>query len=230
MNQIHFAAVCVLASAVTAFAADFPKLPNTETDLSKPLMPAADAARTMKLPDGFSATLFAGEPQVQNPIAMSWDAKGRLWVAENFTYAEKGVRWDLSLRDRVLIFEDTDGDGLADSRKVFVDDVQTLTSVCVGRGGVWLMCPPQLLFIPDANADGVPDGPAQAMLDGFTVAKDNHHNLANGLKWGPDGWLYGRVGHRALVASAFPARLTKSARSSRAASGASIPSGASSNR
>src|SRR6478752_7168767 len=168
MSTLRISAAFIAVSALTAAGADFPALPNTETDLSKPLMPAAEAAQKMKVPDGFAVTLFASEPQVQNPIAMSWDEKGRLWVAENFTYAERSQRWDLSLRDRVLILEDTDGDGRADSRKVFTDDVQVLTSVCVGRGGVWLMCSPQLLFIPDANGDGTPDGPAQVMLDGFT--------------------------------------------------------------
>ena len=180
MHRFSFSAATALAFLLPASAADFPKLTNTETDLSKPLMPAVEAAQKMKAPDGFAVTLFAAEPQAQNPIAMSWDAKGRLWVAENFTYAEKGQRWDLSLRDRVLIFEDADGDGRADSRKVFTEDVQMLTSVAVGRGGVWLMCPPQLLFVPDADADGVPDGPAQTMLEGFTVAKDSYHNLVNG--------------------------------------------------
>src|SRR5205085_8384375 len=93
----------------------------------------------------------------------------------------------------VLIFEGTNG-GHFTKRTVFTDDVQMLTSVEVGHGGVWLMCPPQLLFIPDRNGDDKPDGPAEVVLDGFTVAQDNYHNLANGLRWGPDGWLYGRCG------------------------------------
>jgi putative membrane-bound dehydrogenase-like protein len=170
-------------------------LSNTETDTSAPLMPAAEAAAKLKLPLGFTATVFAHEPAVQNPIATAWDKKGRLWVAENYTYAERSVRFDLSLKDRVLILDDGDGDGVAECRKVFTDEVQMLTSVELGRGGVWLLCPPQLVFLPDANGDDVPDGPPQVMLDGFTVAKDNYHNFANGLRWGPDGWLYGRCGH-----------------------------------
>ena len=56
------------------------------------------------------------------------------------------------------------------------------------------MCPPQVLFIPDRDGDGVPDGPPEAVLDGFTVSA-THHTLANGLRFGPDGWLYGRCGH-----------------------------------
>ncbi len=180
---------------IAGFAADFPELPNTETDLSVPLVSAAEAGKGMQVPEGFAVTVFASEPEVMNPVAMNWDARGRLWIAENFTYAERTQRFDLSLRDRVLIFEDRDGDGKAEARTVFTDDVQMLTGLAIGRGGVWLMCPPQLLFIADADGDDVPDGAPQVVLDGFTVARENYHNFANGLKWGPDGWLYGRVGH-----------------------------------
>ncbi len=158
-------------------------------------MPAAEAAQGMAVPEGFKVSVFAAEPDVENPVAMAWDARGRMWVAENFTYAERQKRFDLALRDRVIILEDRDHDGRAETRRVFTDTVQMLTSVETGRGGVWLMCPPQLLFVPDANGDDVPDGPPQVMLDGFTVSESNYHNFANGLRWGPDGWLYGRCGH-----------------------------------
>jgi len=131
---------------------------------------------------------------VQNPIAMTWDARGRLWVVENYTYAERAKKFDLRLRDRVVIFEDGNADGRFSSRKVFTDDVQMASSVEVGHGGVWLMCPPQLLFIPDKNGDDAPDGAPQVVLDGFTVPSENYHGFANGLRFGPDGWLYGRCG------------------------------------
>ena len=188
-------ACLALLAATCALASDFPQPSDTEPDTTTPLMPAAEAAAKMRVPPGFKVSVFAAEPDVQNPIAMAWDARGRMWVAENYTYAEKAKRFDLGLRDRVIIFEDADNDGRAESRKVFTDEVQMLTSVETGHGGVWLMCPPQLLFIPDANGDDVPDGAPQVVLDGFTVAKDNYHNFANGLRWGPDGWLYGRCGH-----------------------------------
>ena len=174
---------------------DFPPVRNSPAEADLLPMPAPAAAAAMTLPDGFQATVFAAEPDVQNPIGMAWDARGRLWVAENYTYSDRTDRFDLSMRDRVFIFEDRDNDGRADSRKVFTDDVQMLTSVEVGRGGVWLMCPPALMFVPDADGDDVPDGPPQVVLDGFDVAESNYHNFANGLRWGPDGWLYGRCGH-----------------------------------
>ncbi|MEM9365561.1 MAG: PVC-type heme-binding CxxCH protein, partial [Planctomycetota bacterium] len=154
----------------------------------------AEAARQLKLPTGFDATVFAAEPEVRNPIDLAWDHQGRLWIAENYTYGRREVHFRDDLRDRVVVFEDADLDGTPESRRVFLDTVTKLTSVEVGRGGVWLMCPPQLLFVPDADHDAVPDGPVQVKLDGFKVAEANYHNFANGLRFGPDGWLYGRCG------------------------------------
>ncbi len=177
-----------------AAAAEFPALYNSDPGNPQPT-PAKDALKALKLPKGFKASLFAAEPEVQNPIGLSWDTRGRMWVAENYTYAERAKRFDLGLKDRVIILEDKDWDGVAETRKVFTEDVQMLTSVEVGRDGVWLMCPPQVLFIPDRNHDDVPDGEPEVVIDGFTVSKDNYHNFANGLRFGPDGWLYGRCGH-----------------------------------
>jgi len=184
----------LLLFTALAPAADFPAPYNSEPGNPSP-MPPQDALKALELPEGFKATLFAAEPDVQNPIGMAWDARGRMWVAENYTYAERAKRFDLGLKDRVIILEDKDWDGVAETRKVFTDNVQMLTSVEVGRGGVWLMCPPQVLFIPDRDGDDIPDGEPEVVLDGFTVAKDNYHNFANGLRFGPDGWLYGRCGH-----------------------------------
>jgi putative membrane-bound dehydrogenase-like protein len=193
MNRQLFALIVALTFASGATADDFPKPIDTETDKT-PVMPADQAAASFKLPEGFKVSVFASEPDVRNPIAMAWDAKGRLWIAENYTYAERSARFDLRHRDRVLIFEDKDNDGVHDKRTVFTEDVQMLTSVEVGLGGVWLMCPPQLLFVPDKDGDDKPDGAPTVVLDGFTVPAENYHNFANGLRWGPDGWLYGRCG------------------------------------
>lgn len=195
--MIRFPVLLLLFASGTALlqANDFPEVYNSEPDKTANPPSPEEAVKLFDLPDGFSVNLYAAEPEVQNPIAMAWDQKGRMWVAENYTYAERTMRFDMSLRDRVLILSDTDNDGVADERVVFTDKVQMLTSVEVGRGGVWLMCPPQLLFIPDEDGDDVPDSEPVVKLDGFTVAQSNYHNFANGLRWGPDGWLYGRVGH-----------------------------------
>ncbi|MCB1226270.1 MAG: c-type cytochrome [Verrucomicrobiales bacterium] len=187
--------VLAFGAAVACLHAEFPEPFNSEPESAGEPMPAEEAARAFQVPEGFRVEVVAAEPEVRNPVAMTWDFRGRLWVAENYTYAEKAKRFEDGLRDRVLIFEDADGDGRFERRRVFYDEARVLTSVEVGHGGVWLMCPPRLLFLPDANGDDVPDGPAQVVLDGFTIGESSYHNFANGLRWGPDGWLYGRCGH-----------------------------------
>ncbi|MCA9127799.1 MAG: c-type cytochrome [Planctomycetales bacterium] len=172
---------------------EFPQIYNSETEPGEPITPQ-QALASLQLPNGFSASLFAAEPDVQNPIAATLDAQGRVWVAENYTYAERSQRFDLNLNDRIVVLEDKDDDGVAEKRTVFSDNLKMLTGIVVGRGGVWAMCPPQLLFIPDADNDLVPDDIPQVRLDGFHVASENYHNFANGLSWGPDNWLYGRCG------------------------------------
>lgn len=180
-------------SVLTCTGAAEPPLYDSEQSKEQPVS-GAEAVRKIELPAGFQAKLFASEPMVRNPIALEYDARGRLWVAENYSYAERGLRVDPNLKDRLVIFEDRDGDGSADSRSVFTDQLHNLTGFAIGRGGVWAICPPQLLFIPDRDGNDVPDGPPVPMLDGFTVPLENHHNFANGLKFGPDGWLWGRAG------------------------------------
>ncbi len=189
--KLHSILVAMLFAAVAR--ADFPELFNTEPISEQEWMSPEQAVKQMQLPDGFQATAFAAEPDVQNPIAMAWDARGRLWIAENYTYAERTQRFQLDLRDRVIILDNAGGDRFQ-TRKVFSDELTMLTGIEVGHGGVWLMCPPQLIFIPDRNGDDVPDHAGEIVLDGFTVAQQNYHNFANGLRFGPDGWLYGRCG------------------------------------
>jgi hypothetical protein len=81
--------LAVFLGVAISWASDFPTLKNTEPGAAAPPMSAGQAATTMKLPPGFRAGVFASEPAVQNPIAMAWDARGRMWVAENYTYAER---------------------------------------------------------------------------------------------------------------------------------------------
>ena len=150
-------------------------------------MPPLQAAGEMKLPDGFRATLFAGEPDVRQPIAMATDERGRIWVAENFSYP--GWLQPAQEKDRILILEDQDGDGRHDRRTVFWDQGTTVSGLVPGFGGVFVAATPHLLVIPDRNGDDVPDGPAEVVLDGWDVKAQ--HNLFNALNWGPDGWLYG---------------------------------------
>ena len=183
-------AILLSLLALPALAADFPAIYDTEKGAP---MPAEEVAATMELPPGFKCVVFAAEPDVRQPIAMSWDTKGRLWVAENYTFAENPMRWDTKLRDRLIILEDKDGDGKHDGRKVFWEGGSYLTSVETGYGGVWVLHNGTLSFIADQNGDDTPDGEPEVLLDGFNV-KTIGHNIVNGLRWGPDGWLYGRHG------------------------------------
>ena len=196
MNRIFLSSLAasflLLCCFMPSADAEFPAIFNTEKTPGGP-MPAPEVARTMELPPGFSCKVFAAEPDVQQPIAMAWDARGRLWVAECYTYAENPARWDTSLRDRIVIFEDTDNDGHFDKRTVFWDEGVRLTSIELGNGGVYALCAPNLIFIPNRNGDDKPSGPPEVLLEGFNF-KTVGHNIVNGLRWGPDGWLYGRHG------------------------------------
>lgn len=160
-----------------------------EAAIDSPL-PAAEAARTMIVPEGFSVSVFAAEPDVAQPIAFCIDDRGRLWVAENYAYP---VHRNQPGKDRILILEDTDGDGRHDRRKVFYEGLNYVTGIEVGFGGAWVMSPPYFFFIPDRDGDDRPDGEPQTLLDGFGNHA-NAHNLASALAWGPDGWLYGTHG------------------------------------
>ncbi|MBA3482162.1 MAG: c-type cytochrome [Pirellulales bacterium] len=149
-----------------------------------PVLPA-DAVARFTLPPGFSATLFAGEPDVVQPIAFTFDDRGRLWVIENHSYPG----WKGEGRDRVVILEDRDGDGRFDRRRVFLENGNNLSGIEWGFGGVWLCSTPNLVFVADANGDDVPDGDPVVKLDGWDPLAQ--HNVSNSLAWGPDGWLYG---------------------------------------
>ncbi len=146
-----------------------------------------EAVKAMTLPEGFSATLFAGEPDVHQPVAFCLDDRGRLWVAEAYTYPIRAK--DGEGKDDILIFEDTDGDGKFDKRTVFATGLNLVSAIEVGFGGVWVGAAPYMMFIPDRNADDKPDGEPQILLDGFAY-QDTHETL-NAFNWGPDGWLYG---------------------------------------
>ncbi len=165
-----------------------------------------EAAKAMSVPEGFRVKLAAGEPSVHQPIAFAIDRKGRLWVAEAYTYPLRAA--DGEGRDKIIILEDTTGDGRLDSRKVFCEGLNLISGLEVGFGGVWVGAAPYVLFIPDADGDDLPDAPAKdwkvpagvqfphdvplgatVLLDGFGW-QDTHETL-NSFIWGPDGWLYG---------------------------------------
>ena len=175
LHKIVSYAIVLLAVTSLRAAADEP-------------LPPKIAPSRMTLPAGFKATLFAGEPDVVQPIAFTFDDRGRLWVVECLSYPKWTTAKEGS--DRVLIFEDTKGDGHFDKRTVFYDKGANLSGIAVGFGGVWLCSSPNLIFIPDREGLDKPDGPPVVVLDGWNL-KEAGHNIFNSLTWGPDGWLYG---------------------------------------
>lgn len=163
----------------------------TAADADKPV-PTKDAAAKMTVPDGFKVTLFAGEPDVVQPIAFTFDDRGRMWVVECLSYP----KWsrDGKGRDRVVILEDTNGDGVHDKKTVFLDNGVNLSGIEWGFGGIWLCSLPNLTFVP--VLDGDKPGKPEVVLDGWNMI-DTKHNVFNSLTWGPDGYLYGCNGIQA---------------------------------
>jgi putative membrane-bound dehydrogenase-like protein len=178
-----------------------------------PSLPPAESAAKLRPGADFAVELLVSEPLVAQPTHFSFDARGRLWVAQYRQYPYPAGLTMLS-RDKyyrahydkvpppppnhdrgadiISIHEDTDGDGAYDRHKVFLDGLNMANAVVRGRGGVWVMHTPYLLFYPDRNDDDIPDGPPEVRLAGFGF--EDTHSVANGLVWGPDGWLYGAQG------------------------------------
>ena len=151
------------------------------------------AAAKMTVPAGFEAKLAAAEPMITQPMAFCWDDRGRMWVAENRDYETRKTGFANHGDSRIVILEDTDGDGKFDTRKVFVEGIPFPAAIAVGFDGLWLGAPPNLLFIPDKNHDDKADSAIEIRLTGWGI-QDRHETL-NSLNWGPDGWLYGCQGY-----------------------------------
>ncbi|MPY88810.1 MAG: dehydrogenase [Luteitalea sp.] len=172
-----------------------------------------ESIKHFQVADGLEINVVASEPVIRQPLDLHFDERGRLWVVQYLQYpfpaGVKILRYDRYLRavfdkvpppppnhhrgaDKITILEDTNGDGRFDSHKDFVSGLNIATSVAVGRGGVWVLNPPYLLFYPDRNRDDVPDGDPEVHLRGFGL--EDTHAVANSLHWGPDGWLYGAQG------------------------------------
>ena len=178
-----------------------------------PKLPPAESLAALRPTNDLQVELLLSEPLVAQPTHLSFDSRGRLWVAQYRQYPypagakilsrDKYYRMQFERmplappnhtpgRDRISVHEDTDGDGRYDRHRIFVDGLNLANAALPGRGGVWVMNPPYLLFYPDANGDDVPDGPPVVHLSGFGL--EDTHSVANGLVWGPDGWIYGGQG------------------------------------
>jgi putative membrane-bound dehydrogenase-like protein len=172
-----------------------------------------EALKHMRVADGFEVKLAASEPEIRQPLSISFDERGRMWVIQYLQYPTpaglKPVSVDQYLRtkydhvpepppsgpkgaDRITICEDTDGDGRFDTFKDFVTGLNLASGMAIGYGGVFVLQAPYLLFYPGRNHDDVPDSDPEVLLSGFGL--EDAHAVANSLTWGPDGWLYGAQG------------------------------------
>lgn len=188
MRSVWFALpafAAIFASAV--LAEEF--IPRRQDKPPGPPLSPAEAMKKMTLPEGFKVELVASEPDIVNPVAMTFDEKGRIWITESFEYPRREPGPG---KDRVKLLEDTDGDGKADKFSVFAEGLNIPSGIAVGHGGVWVANAPDILFYPDADRDGKADGEPQVIVTGF--GRDDTHELPNSLTWGPDGWLYGLNG------------------------------------
>jgi len=181
----------LLATALSACCCAAALSGKEEKTSNAPFLTPKEAVAKMDIPEGFEVSIYAAEPDIGEPIAFTFDGRGRIWVVENFNYVNRGTH-KLEEMSRIQIFDDTDSDGVFDSKKLFTDKIGFSSGIAVGFGGIYLGTPPHLLFIPDADGDDVPDGEPEVLLDGWGI-QDRHETL-NSFIWGPDGWLYGCQG------------------------------------
>ena len=156
----------------------------------------------LHLKPGFTATLVAAEPLVQDPVFVDWDTKGRMWVVEMGDYpfapgettkdgsAGQGKVSDLQ-QGRIKILEDTNGDGVYDKATVFMDGLKHPTSLTMWKNGVIVAAIPDIFYAEDTDGDGKCDK-KEVWFTGFTAGNPQH--LVNGFSWGLDGHFYGSNG------------------------------------
>jgi putative heme-binding domain-containing protein len=186
-------ALALLAGSVLLVSAQKPahttvRPPHGQDHLPGPALTPAQAIKKMKVPPGFSVEVVASEPDIVNPVAMTFDERGRIWITESLEYPRSSAGPG---RDRIKVLEDTDGDGKVDKVTVFAEGLNIPSGIAVGHGGVWVANSPDILFYrigPDGKAAGKPE----VVVTGF--GRTDTHELPNSLTWGPDGWLYGLNG------------------------------------
>jgi putative heme-binding domain-containing protein len=171
------------------------QVPHNQDRPPNPARSPEEAARAMTVPPGFTVEVVASEPDLVNPVAMTFDERGRVWVTESLEYPRRSPGKG---RDRIKVMEDTDGDGRMDKFTVFAEGLNIPSGIAVGSGGVWVANSPDILFMQDTDGDGRADK-TEVVVTGF--GRDDTHELPNSLTWGPDGYLYGLNGvfNRAVV-------------------------------
>ncbi len=159
--------------------------------MQKALTPAESNKLTQVLPD-FKIELFASDPDIENPIAMAWDERGRLWVVESVDYPNTFKETDGEANDRIKICEDTDGDGKADKFTVFADGLNIPTSMVFANDGIIVSMAPDILFLKDTNGDDKAD--VREIISHGWRKGDTHSGPSN-LSYGFDNKIWGSVGY-----------------------------------
>ncbi len=163
-------------------------IPHAQDRPPGPALSPQQALEKMTVPEGFHVELVASEPDIVNPVAMTFDEKGRIWITESLEYPRRSAGPG---RDRVKVLEDTDHDGVTDKVTVFAEGLNIPSGIAVGHGGVWVANAPDILFLQDTDGDLKADT-SEVVVTGF--GRFDTHELPNSLTWGPDGWLYGLNG------------------------------------
>jgi len=159
--------------------------------MQDPLSPE-ESQKLMQIPIGFELQLFASEPDIVNPMAMSWDEKGRLWIIEAMDYPNNFVELKGEANDRVKICEDTDGDGVADKFTVFADGLNIATSLTFANDGVIVSMAPHFIFLKDTDGDDVADQ-RDTLMTGWN--KNDTHAGPSNLQYGFDNKIWGVTGY-----------------------------------
>ena len=163
-----------------------PQVGGNRAATTTPALDPVSAQKQFTVPEGFEVRLFAAEPMVVNPVTMTWDERGRLWVLELYEYPS-GAPEGTKGRDRIKILEDTDADGVADKVHVWADGLSLATGLLLGNGGAYVGQAPHLLHLKDTDGDDRADS-REIVMTGFGL--EDRHELLNGFTWGPDGYLY----------------------------------------
>ncbi|WP_050030048.1 PVC-type heme-binding CxxCH protein [Verrucomicrobium sp. BvORR034] len=167
-----------------------------------PPLSAEESLKKLQLRAGYTVSLAAKEPLVQDPVFVDWDEKGRMWVVEMGDYpfapGEKttdgrggGGKVSPLQSGRIKILEDTDGDHVYDRATVFLDGLRHPTGLAFWNSGVFISAIPEIVYARDKDGDGKCDQ-LEPWFKGFTAGNPQH--LVNGFAWGLDGWLYGANG------------------------------------
>lgn len=150
-----------------------------------PIPDAEEERKTFVLPEGFEVNLFAADPGIHKPVQMNFDPQGRLWIAASEVYPQ--IAPGQKATDKILILEDTNGDGVSDKTTVFADGLLIPTGVEPGDGGAYVANSTEVLHLKDTDGDGKADQ-SRIVLSGFGT-EDTHHILHT-FRWGMDGQLY----------------------------------------